>query len=201
MIELYALRHAQSTANEKDRLVWHTDVELTQRGIRQRDKLCEYLISLGLKVDMILSSDLSRAVQTIQPYSDKTGVPIHTDKRLREMFFGQYEDMPFSDINMQPYYNDKYWFTAPGWESYETMRPRVREVLQERILSAQPWTTIVASTHACTLRLIDGILKGTTADEIVELEIANASITHYRISEKEVERIRFSCDAHISAAA
>lgn len=200
MVDLYVLRHAESTWNRDNKLVWHTDVRLSEEWQRQTEMLCRYLESIELKVDRIISSDLQRAQSTIEPYSKATGVSIETDTRLREMFFWEYENRLFSDIDMRPYEADKYWFFPPWGESYHTMRPRVVEFLQKQILSRQSWSVLL-STHACVIRLLDGILCETHPQEIVKLEIPNGSMSHYQISDDWVIKIRFACDNHLYKAA
>lgn len=200
MIDIFAIRHAESTWNRDGRLVWHTNVWLSEAWILQRNALCSYLESLRLEIDHIISSDLIRTKETIHSYVERNKLTISEDKRLREMFFWEYENRLFSEIDMDPFHRDKYRYVAPGGESYETMTPRIREFLQERVLSEQ-WKTILLSTHACVIRVMDGLLVGTSPKQLVELEVWNASISHYRVLENIVERIRFWCDNHIKKEA
>lgn len=200
MQELIALRHAQSTANRDEVLVWHTNTPLSQTGLEQRNVLCDYLSSISLKIDNIFSSDLSRTVDTIKPYSDRAWIPIQEDQRLREMYFWEYENTAFDDIDMRAYYRDKYRFVAPKGESYETMRPRVENFL-DMLQGAYAWKRILISTHACVLRLIDGILLWKTPCEIVELEIGNGSLSHYVFSDTGIYQSRFACEEHFKQVA
>ena len=203
MVDLYVLRHAESTWNRDNRLVWHTDVPLSEEWDRQRQELCRYLDSLQISVDRIISSDLARATSTIDPYSKLIGIPTETDSRLREMYFWMYEGIHFDDIHrdMWNYYLDNmYHFISPQGESYHTMRPRVLEFLEEQVLSRQSWSVLL-STHACVIRLIDGILLNTSPQEIVALDIPNTWLSHYQISDDWVRRLRFACDSHLRQAA
>lgn len=200
MQELIALRHAESTANRDEVLVWHTNASLSQTGIKQRNVLCHYLSSISLKIDNIFSSDLSRAIDTIRPYSDRAWISIQEDQRLREMHFWDFENTAFDDIDMRAYYRDKYWFVAPKGESYETMRPRVENFL-DMLHGKYAWKRILISTHACVLRLIDGILLWKTPSEIVDLEIGNASLSHYVFSDTEIHQSRFACEEHFKQVA
>lgn len=200
MINLYAIRHAESIGNRDNKLVWHTDVELSEKWILQRNALCTYMQSLSLKIDQIFSSDLVRARDTILPYSQFAWMEIVEDERLREMFFGEYENLDFSEIDMEPFYKDKYGYTAPNGESYRAMKSRVEEFLKEQILPRNEGNVLV-STHACVIRVLDGILLWTPPNEIVELEVGNASVSHYRISDQWVDQIRFACESHFKKAA
>jgi broad specificity phosphatase PhoE len=63
-----------------------SDTLLTELGHRQARAAAEYLQTLiGEQEVEILSSDLMRAVQTAQPYSDLTGVKIGSHVELREI--------------------------------------------------------------------------------------------------------------------
>lgn len=63
-----------------------SDTLLTELGHRQARAAAEYLQTLiGEQEAEILSSDLMRAVQTAQPYSDLTGVKIGSHVELREI--------------------------------------------------------------------------------------------------------------------
>ncbi|MDC0980150.1 histidine phosphatase family protein [Bdellovibrionales bacterium] len=85
MKELYIFRHGQTDWNKRGRLQGHTDTVLNATGEEQAQLLGDKLN--GLKLQVILSSDLQRAVQTAE-IATGGDVPIVTSEKLREADLG-----------------------------------------------------------------------------------------------------------------
>ena len=80
------VRHGEAEHLVSDLTGGWSDTLLTELGHRQARAAAEYLQTLiGEQEAEILSSDLMRAVQTAQPYSDLTGVKIGSHVELREI--------------------------------------------------------------------------------------------------------------------
>ncbi|MCA9797558.1 MAG: histidine phosphatase family protein, partial [Candidatus Eremiobacteraeota bacterium] len=62
MLEVWWIRHGQSTWNEEGRWQGHADVPLTELGRQQARSLQARLAGIGF--DQVFSSDLERASQT-----------------------------------------------------------------------------------------------------------------------------------------
>jgi 2,3-bisphosphoglycerate-dependent phosphoglycerate mutase len=75
MKKVYIIRHCQADGQEPD-------AALTPLGKAQALELAGLL--LGMKVSYIVSSPYERAVSSIRPFAEKTGLPIQTDPRLAE---------------------------------------------------------------------------------------------------------------------
>jgi broad specificity phosphatase PhoE len=88
MLSVYLLRHGQTPYNaDGNRYCGRTDVELTERGIRQALAVNERLQSIRL--DAVYSSPLLRARRTAELASGWS--PVQTDPRLIEIDFGGWE--------------------------------------------------------------------------------------------------------------
>ena len=70
--------------------------QLNENGLNQA-KACGQALK-DVKFDRILSSDLSRALVTAEAIRGDRTTPITVDERLRELNFGDWEAMLFSDI-------------------------------------------------------------------------------------------------------
>ena len=66
-MEIYFIRHGESTANKEKVYQGWTDVHLSTRGIEQAEKLKEYFLKTNTKFNKIYTSPLQRAVETAQP--------------------------------------------------------------------------------------------------------------------------------------
>jgi len=108
---LILIRHGLTIWNHEFRYQGHTDIELSEEGVKQAQALQKRLA--GEKLDAIYSSDLSRAVQTASIIAKPHRLELITDSRLREVNFGVWEGLNFKEIESR--YPDllKTWLEAP----------------------------------------------------------------------------------------
>ena len=86
---LYLIRHGQSAGNAEGRFGGHGPTPLSELGQKQAEITAEALAREN--VSAIYSSDLYRAVQTAEPLSRLTGVPLLTKSAFRERNVGVLE--------------------------------------------------------------------------------------------------------------
>ena len=96
MKTLYIIRHGETEWNKIGRYQGITDVPLNDNGIAQA-KACANALK-DVHFDRILSSDLSRALVTAETIRGNRNVDITVDSRLREIDFGDWEKLLFSEI-------------------------------------------------------------------------------------------------------
>ncbi len=96
MTTIHIVRHGETLWHKENRYAGHTDVGLTKRGANQGIELIPWARRAGL--DMVVSSDLSRAVLTAQPVAEALGLPLIADPRLREVNFGEGEGLTVSEM-------------------------------------------------------------------------------------------------------
>lgn len=89
MTRLYLARHGETLWHSENRYAGWSDVELTARGRFQAKKLAVWPAVVGLHA--IYSSDIGRAVQTADPISQRTKLPVQQLSGLREVNFGDGE--------------------------------------------------------------------------------------------------------------
>ena len=90
MTKIIVVRHAQSLANEKGIFIGHMDMDLSELGKKQAELLGKYLLDKAFPIDVIYSSDLSRAMKTAEPTAITHGLEIIPDARLREICGGDW---------------------------------------------------------------------------------------------------------------
>ncbi len=120
-LELWLIRHGETTANAERSISGWSDVSLTPRGDQQARHVRKWLE--GERFDGVWCSDLERAVSTARIAHGEANV----DRRLREMHFGEIEGKHFEEID--PHYKDTLLefddFNAPGGEKMADFRARL----------------------------------------------------------------------------
>jgi probable phosphoglycerate mutase len=120
-IHLWLVRHGETPASRDGILAGWTNVPLTETGAAQASALRPVLAAESFT--SVWSSDLDRTVTTAQlAYGSAT-----TDRRLREIHFGELEGRPWRQI--EAHYMEALLafegFAAPGGESLADLRLRV----------------------------------------------------------------------------
>ena len=91
------VRHGETRGNIDDKAQGHFDVRLTELGLRQAEALAHRLENVD--IDAVYSSDLIRAADTAAALiALRPDLEIQTRAGLREVYFGSYEDMRWSEI-------------------------------------------------------------------------------------------------------
>lgn len=100
---LLLLRHGRTASNAGRRFQGQLDVPLDDVGRVQAKDVAEHLVAeLAAMGDggpiRIVSSDLSRARDTASALSDRLGLPVGTDARLREISVGSWEGLQHDEV-------------------------------------------------------------------------------------------------------
>ncbi|MDE3063650.1 MAG: histidine phosphatase family protein [Acidobacteriota bacterium] len=132
----------------------HSDPPLNDAG-RQQIGLVGAM--LGQRPDVIYASDLRRARQSAELIASHFGLAVHVRPGLREIDFGAWEGLYWTQIEEQFPAEARAWMERypegkiPAGERYETFRERVR--LEMRFLLAEAEIqSLVAVTHGGFIR-------------------------------------------------
>lgn len=157
---LYIIRHGETEWNKVKRLQGQTDIPLAEEGIRLARETGEGM--RDLPIDLVISSPLTRAVQTAQLLTQGRDVPIVTDERITEISFGEWEGESILDSGVLPpdfrrlFYEDPlHCMCPPGGETFDEVRQRTGEFY--RSLVANPDyadKSILISTHGAASRCL-----------------------------------------------
>ncbi len=93
--KLYLVRHGQSDGNAEGRFGGHGPTPLSKLGVLQAEATAKLLAKEG--INFIYSSDLHRAIQTAEPLSKLTGIPITSTSAFRERNIGVLEGLTFDE--------------------------------------------------------------------------------------------------------
>lgn len=161
--ELLVFRHGETDWNLIKRLQGHSDIPLNETG-REQALVLQKLLS-ELRPQVILTSDLSRAVETAEIANQNLGCGIHVTPALRECHMGQSEGM-FRDTLLEKFGQHSWdrWLSAkkedqdfafPGGESKVKHLQRMLAHIEQFITANVHLHKIAISTHGGSLyRLI-----------------------------------------------
>ena len=148
------VRHAET--DMAGRFCGHTDPQLNSRGRAQLPRLLEQLSHA--EFEKIFTSDLIRARQTAEAIAHHFGLEVVRRPGLREISFGDWEGLSWTEIEIRDPERAKRWFKeypyfpAPGGETFECFRTRVRSEI-EFLAEAAEQSPAVVVTHAGFLRV------------------------------------------------
>lgn len=141
--KVWFVRHAEADSAVADPV----SRGLTEKGLADRQTVCDFLMKQG--ITSLFSSPYRRAVETLLPFSEKTGLTIQTDMDFSEFhagkiapegaFFG-YVEKCFADPRL----------AQPGGESFHMLQKRQIKILN-RILIARKGENVAVGTHGLAL--------------------------------------------------
>ena len=172
--KIYLIRHGQVVGYDKFPAWGHTDIELTSIGVMQMERMAERLRLVALAG--IYSSDLQRTSIGARLIATHHNVPIHSLEEMREIYFGDWEGMTFSQIRtgfpeeLEKRQKDIVNFEAPGnGESVVVFSKRIMKAF-ESILSRHESGNIAIVAHAVVNRVILSHALGLDLSKIFHIQ-------------------------------
>jgi broad specificity phosphatase PhoE len=152
-------RHGETDYNATGRMQGHLDSLLTDVGRNQARFAVPALARFSPEV--VVTSDLRRAMDTATTFTEATGVPLRVDKRLRETNLGLWQGMTSAEVDeqwpgsRQSWQTDATW-TPPGGESRLEVAARAAEVVAD--LDESTEQTAVLCAHGGVITALTGHL-------------------------------------------
>jgi len=147
-------RHGQTVWNAERRFQGQSDIPLDEMGQAQAERAARLLA--GLRPDLIVSSDLSRAAGTAAALARLTGLEVTLDKDLRERHGGCWEGLTDTEIRARYPVEHANW-SPPDGEPTSVVAERVAVALHRIAATlAEPDATTglaVVVSHGAALRL------------------------------------------------
>jgi broad specificity phosphatase PhoE len=169
MTILYLIRHGETDWNVERRWQGHADIPLNERGRQQATQIAQQLAGAGLAA--IYSSDLQRALDTAKELSRTTGLPVHTDKRLREINQGEWQGLLAEEVQarhgeiLRLSRLDPLDAAPPGGETVKQVRDRVIAAIEE-IHRNHPHQRVAIVSHGFSLALVRVHYQGYPMSEV-----------------------------------
>lgn len=162
-LKIFLVRHGLTSWNHVHRYQGHTDIVLSEDGIKQAYALKERFSNTP--VEAIYSSDLQRARKTAEIINEAHCLPLHTCPDLREINFGSWEGLTFAEIaERYPELSQK-WLTTPhlvelpAGESLAKVQARGMDVMQ-KIIGGHPEGQVIVVAHGVIIAtILGGLLK------------------------------------------
>lgn len=145
--------HATTVDNETGVATGWLPGELSATGIANARELGERRRDDG--IDLVVTSDLRRAVQTVELAFDGTGPPVRTDARLREVDYGALNGAPVAEVHGQR--RRRVDDPFPGGQSYRGVVQAVGELLDE-LRREHDGERVLLVGHAATRFALDHLL-------------------------------------------
>lgn len=167
------VRHGRASGNTLHRFIGQSDVPLDDDGRVQARRLADRLAGAG--VTRIVSSDLSRCLDTVTPLGEATGVEIELEPRVREVANGEWTGLLPEEIaerwpELWQRYRNGEDIERPGGERWADVRSRVTAVLEELrgqtggdevvVLATHGGPTVLAVEWALDITLPGNVFRG-----------------------------------------
>ena len=203
MTTLLLIRHGQSQANLTRCFAGQIDAPLTELGFRQAERTAEF-VAAHYQIDRVYASDLRRAVCTGQAVAQKLGLPLKTEKALREIDAGQWEGIPFDQLAQD--FPEEYglWLAdignsrPVGGESVAELAQRIEKALTA-VAEENPDKTVAVAIHAIPIRSVQWRLSGEPLSYMTQIPwVTNASVTELFFEDGNFRLGKVAQDAHLA---
>ncbi|BFU46412.1 histidine phosphatase family protein [Krasilnikovia sp. MM14-A1004] len=169
MTRLIVWRHGNTDWNAERRVQGQTDVPLNDLGQQQAVDAAELLARLGPAA--IVSSDLRRAADTASALAALTGLAVHSDRRLRERYFGPWQGLTMAEVTQTRPAEHARWkageaVVGDDIETLDDLGKRVADGLQAAADLVPAGATVVVTTHGAAARQGIGHLVGWPAEQL-----------------------------------
>ena len=196
-MKLLVIRHGESEADLLDVHEGRADFALTERGHRQAEAMANYVAD-NYDISKIYASTLTRAKQTAQHLSDKTGISIVFDENLMEFNNGllaglpravvreKYPEVPDLPIDKAVY----------GQESQVEFRQRAENALSRIMNEAENDETIAVVSHGGMINQLYRSFFNMPVDCVYFFNTADTGIHIWSLTDRERRVIKANYDEH-----
>ncbi|WP_277009584.1 histidine phosphatase family protein [Bifidobacterium aquikefiri] len=144
------VRHGRTSYNAAQRLQGQIDIPLDSVGQWQVQQTAAALGELYVNPvleqgrQVVVSSDLGRAMATAHAFADPLGIEIHPDERVRERSFGDWEGLSLSEMRAKWPQDYKLWANYQGGELKHGAEPK-DEVGKRGAAAIMDWSSRAGS--------------------------------------------------------
>lgn len=154
---LYLIRHGATQLSAEDRFAGAVDVELSDEGRAQAERLGQRLAST--KLGGLYASPLSRTLETARLVGAPQGLEPRPEPGLREIAHGHWEGRRRSEVERDfadeyaAWEEDPFTFAPAGGETGLSVMARALPVIRE-IVQRHPNESVAVISHKATIRLL-----------------------------------------------
>jgi 2,3-bisphosphoglycerate-dependent phosphoglycerate mutase len=178
-IQIVFETHSTSVDNERGIATgWH-EGELSATGREQAARLGERRRNDG--IDLVVSSDLHRAVETAAIAFANSPIPVQHDRRLRECNYGDWNGMPRAQLEAER--PNRIDVPFPSGESWRQAVDRHAGFLRELAARAELQRVLLIG-HVATRWALDHVLNGVPLEHLAAEAFAWQEGWEYVLDEK-----------------
>ena len=163
MIELVYETHSTTRDNEQGIATGWLPGELSEAGRERARELGRRRRDDG--IDVVFSSDLRRAVQTVELAFEGSEIPLHQDARLRECNYGDLNGAPTAEVTATRL--DRIETPFPNGESYRDVVARTHEFVAD-LLREHDGERVLVVAHSANQWALQHLLHGKPLAEVIE---------------------------------
>jgi len=180
---LLAIRHGETEWNRAGRFQGHLNSALNAEGVAQAEALGERLAKE--RIDLLLSSDLGRALQTASAIAMRTGHEIVVEPRLRERRMGIFQGLTPAEV--QARYPEEYTrfrshdpdYVIPGGESMRQLFERSVACFTE-LATRHAGLTLATVTHGGVLAMLYRHARAMPLEAPRDFPLHNTGVNRFR---------------------
>jgi probable phosphoglycerate mutase len=173
------VRHGQTPTTGKKLPGRAPGLHLADKGVAQAERAGDRIAALN-RVAAVYASPMERTQETAAPIAKACKLRVRTHKGLIEADFGKWTGKNLSDLRKLPEWKtvQSYpsGFRFPGGESFPEMQTRMTGAVTE-LVAKHPGETIVAVSHADTIKAAVADAQGTPLDLFQRIVISPCSVS------------------------
>lgn len=200
------VRHGETDWNRVKRIQGHIDIPLSETGVGQAVRLARRLhreARDGAAFDALVSSDLTRAVQTAAPAARALALTIDAQPAWRERDYGAFQGLDSKQIAATMPDEYAQWrtrdpgFVPPGnGESYRVFYHRIVHAL-DALIDAYRGRRVLCVTHGGVLDCIRRFATRLPLDAPRDYALLNASLNEVRFVGGQGHILRWGDITHL----
>ena len=200
-MQLYFIRHGESTANQDQVYQGWTEVHLSEKGHKQARKLCDYFLKQGITFNTIYSSPLFRASETASHLLPCTLDPhINLKDGLKSINVGRWSELPIDFVKKEFRELHQIWktepkrFQFPEGESVYDVLNRAKSTLSDIIAQQSMNSCIAIVSHMITIKVMTLWMLQEDLERIWETQfsVPNTGLILFTVQEKKGGGLSFT---------
>jgi broad specificity phosphatase PhoE len=197
---LFLIRHGETEFNRLGVFRGRYEVDLNERGRKQAGEIGAALKGEG--ISFVLTSPLSRAVETARILSQSIGVEYKIDEAFNNIDLGEWQGVEKKKIQRDYPREWKLWTTEPeelvipGGETVENVRQRSFARLLE--ITRREAATFAIVTHRSVIKTLAASLLDVAAPYFWRFYMDNAAFSVFGYGESGFTLLRWNDNHHLT---
>ena len=211
MLNIYLIRHAESTGNVQPHIVGgrSNHLSLTKKGEKQAIALGKWLERREIHFDKVYASVAVRAKETARMACEEINYPfdeIQIEEELVELSQGDWTDRlreeVYTEAALKSIQEDPWNFKAPGGESQKEVEERMYDWLEMKVLPLfEQNLKIAIFSHGVAIKCLFRKIAGADPAITYRVAIENTSVSQYLFDERGWHIRRLNDFSHLDVYA